>query len=1021
MADEEDAIVNPEEPEEEKVAETSASKESAEMAETALIEAGETRSTPFGLVRSREISKEMEESYLDYAMSVIVSRALPDVRDGLKPVHRRVLYAMWDTGLKSSVKYRKSAAVVGEVMKSYHPHGDSAIYDTLVRMAQLFSMRYPLVDGQGNFGSVDGDSAAAMRYTEARMASIAEELLMDIEKETVDFIPNFDGMTTEPTVLPSKLPNLLLNGALGIAVGMATNIPPHNLTELCDALINLSDNPELTVDELMAWVKGPDFPTGGLIFNTEDIRTAYTTGKGRIVMRGVAEILEQPRGYQILISALPYQVNKSDLVTKIADLVKDKKIEGISDLRDESDRDASIRIVIDLKQSAFPKKILNQLYSMTVLESAFHVNMLALVDGIQPRVLTLKQVLEEHLKHRAVVIRRRTTFELNRAKDRAHILEGLKIALDHIDAVIDTIRKSANRDEARVNLVKQFKLTEVQANAILDMRLSALAALERQRVDDELKEKMLLIADLEAILASGERIRSIIKEELVRVRDTYGDERRTQVIPQGVTGFKAEDLIPNEQVIVTVTTGGYIKRVQVATYRSQNRGGKGIVGMGTKEEDAVEHLISTWTHNDILFFSDRGRLFTAKVYDLPSASRTAKGQAMPNIIQISPEEKITTILTLDKTGRDANTYFFMGTEKGVVKKTRLDAYANVRKTGLIAIKLRENDTLRWVAMTSGENRVMMVSHAGQAILFAETDVRPMGRSASGVMGMRLRSGDKVMAMTVIPKKLVELVEEEGSKKRGRKPEGPMLLTVVENGFGKRTAIDEFRGQRRGGIGVRAAKTTAKTGKVVAAIVTIGDLGDLIIISKAGVVIRMPLKSAKKLGRDAQGVTLMRLKGLKDRVVSVTVIIKSDDNDDDVPPPSTGTGVVGAPDTGTDLPPATADRPGELPPDDDELDDDDGATDKSDEEADEETPDEEQVVAAESQAATTVEKPAKPVKKPRIKKTPTPEVVNAPATETEGEELPETIAEDDATTPRLPRVVTTDPDEPNYWGTGGLWK
>jgi DNA gyrase subunit A len=975
-----------------------------EAAETAVapLAPNEARTTEFGLVRAREISKEMEESYLDYAMSVIVSRALPDVRDGLKPVHRRVLYAMWDTGLKSGVKYRKSAAVVGEVMKSYHPHGDSAIYDTLVRMAQFFSMRYPLVDGQGNFGSVDGDSAAAMRYTEARMAGIAEELLLDIEKETVDFVPNFDGMTTEPTVLPSKLPNLLLNGALGIAVGMATNIPPHNLTELCDALINLSDNPDLSVDELMTWVKGPDFPTGGLIFNTEDIRSAYTTGKGRIVMRGVAEILEQPRGYQIVISALPYQVNKADLVTKIADLVKDKKIEGISDLRDESDRDASIRIVIDLKQTAFPKKILNQLYSLTVLESAFHVNMLALVDGIQPRVLTLKQVLEEHLKHRVVVVRRRTTFELKRARERAHILEGLKIALDQIDTVIATIRKSANRDEARVNLIGQFQLTEIQAGAILDMRLSALAALERQRVEDELKEKMALIADLEAILASDERIRTIIKDELIHVRDTYGDARRTQVIPQGVTGFKAEDLIPNEQVIVTVTTGGYIKRVPVATYRSQHRGGKGIVGMGTKEEDDVEHLISTWTHNDILFFSDRGRLFTAKVYDLPSVSRTAKGQAMPNIIQIAPTEKITTILTLDKASRDASTYFFMGTEKGVVKKTRIDAYANVRKTGLIAIKLRENDTLRWVAMTSGENRVMLVSHAGQAILFAETDVRPMGRSASGVMGMRLRAGDKVMAMTVIPKAILELVEEaegvtplrqgsegvsaKASKKRGRKPGGPMLLTVVENGFGKRTSIDEFRGQRRGGIGVRAAKTTAKTGKVVAAIVTIGDTGDLIIISKAGVVIRMPLRSAKKLGRDAQGVTLMRLKGLKDRVVSVTVIIKSEDSDDNVPPPTSGTGVVGAPEMAPDSSAPQGDKSGmdeELLPEEDLETEDSSLNSAEDNKADSEA----------DASGDMEEKQAKKSKTPKKKK------------ELETEE----------TSLQSPDSNLPEKDEPNYWG------
>lgn len=844
--------------------------------------------TEFGKIQLRKLEKEMEESYLDYAMSVIVSRALPDVRDGLKPVHRRVLYAMWETGLKSTTKYRKSAAVVGEVLKSYHPHGDIAVYDSLVRMAQFFAMRYPLIDGQGNFGSIDGDSAAAMRYTEARMAGIAEELLLDIDKETVPFIPNYDGSTVEPSVFPAKLPNLLLNGALGIAVGMATNIPPHNLRELCDAVIRLIDHGDASIDDLMEFVTGPDFPTGGLIFNTEDIKTAYSTGKGRIVMRGVAEIVEQTRGYQIIISAIPYQVNKAELIIKIADLVKAKKLEGISDIRDESDRKDGIRIVIDLKQSAFPKKILNQLFAMTPLESAFHVNLLALVDGIQPRILTLKQVLEEYLKHRVVVVRRRTEYELRRAQERAHILEGLKIALDHIDEVIATIRKSASRDDARVNLIEKYALSELQANAILDMRLSALAALERQRVEDELKEKMALIAELEAILSSQERIRGIIKSELIDVRDRFGDNRRTTVIPNPVSGFRAEDLIPNEQVIVTVTATGYIKRVPVATYRSQHRGGKGIVGMGTKDEDVVEHLLSTWTHNDILFFTNRGRLFTAKVYDLPSSSRTAKGQAMPNIIQIAPDEKVSAIIALDKTTRAEAKYFFMATEKGIVKKTSIDAYATIRKSGMIALKIRDQDTLQWVALTSGEDRIMMVSSAGQAILFKESDARPMGRSASGVMGMRLRTGDRVMAMTVIPRELFE-EPKELTKKRGRKPDGPMLLTILENGFGKRTPIDEFRGQRRGGLGVRAARTKGKTGKVVAALVTLGELGDLILVSKAGVVIRMPLRSAKKLGRDAQGVTLMRFKGT-DHVSSVTVLQKTDEDIDEIPPSPTG--VVG---------------------------------------------------------------------------------------------------------------------------------
>lgn len=977
------------------------------------VAAGDEQTTDFGVVKAREIAKEMEESYLDYAMSVIVSRALPDVRDGLKPVHRRVLYALHDMGLRHSAKYTKSSKVVGEVLGKYHPHGDQAVYDTLVRLAQPFAMRTPLVDGQGNFGSIDGDAPAAMRYTEARMSAIAEELLVDIDKATVDFLPNYDGSTTEPTVLPAKLPNLLLNGALGIAVGMATNIPPHNLTELCSALIELNQNPELTVDDLMASITGPDFPTGGLIFNTEDIRAAYTTGKGRIVMRGIAEIEELAKGYQIVISALPYQVNKADLVTKIADLVKEKKIEGVSDLRDESDRESSVRIVVDLKQTAFPKKVLNQLFALTTLETAFHVNLLALVDGIQPRVLNLKQVLEEYLKHRMTVIRRRTEFELARARERAHILEGLKIALDHIDAVIETIRQSANRDEARTNLIKKFTLTEIQATAILDMRLAALAALERQRVEDELADKRALIVELEAILASEERIRGLINDDLVELRDTYGEARRTQVIPQAVTGFRAEDLIPNEQVIVTLTGGGYVKRVPVATYKSQHRGGKGIVGMGTKEEDVVGHLLSTWTHNDILFFTDRGRLFAAKVYDLPSASRTAKGQAMPNIIQIAPDEKVTTVIALDKSMRDDSTYFFMGTEKGVVKKTRLDAYTNVRKSGIIALKIRDNDTLRWVALTGGENKIMMVSHAGQAILFNETDVRPMGRSASGVMGMRLRAGDKVMAMTVIPKNLVEPSPEEGPKKRGRKPEGPMLLTVVENGFGKRTAIDEFRGQRRGGLGVRAARTTAKTGKVVGAIVTLGDLGDLVMVSKAGVVIRMPLKSAKKLGRDAQGVTLMRFKG-SDRVASVIVVRKSDENDDDIPPPTSGTGVVGGPEGPSPDQNPLSDTTGELDEPDfaEEVKIESGRLNLGEENGkpDDEFSDSEpkHIHATNSEGGSSEVEESLPTAK--TVKTRNPKIQTSDSmTRTREKPL------------RIPKIPKKDPKEPNYWGSGGLWQ
>lgn len=921
--------------------------------------AAEAEMTNAGLIAPRLLEQEMEESYLDYAMSVIVSRALPDVRDGLKPVHRRVLYAMHELGLRSNGKHRKSATVVGDVLGKYHPHGDSAVYDTMVRLAQPFAQRYRLVDGQGNFGSIDGDSAAAMRYTEAKMTSVTEEMLADIEKDTVDFAPNFDGSRQEPVVLPARVPNLLLNGGLGIAVGMATSIPPHNLTEVCTAVIRLIENPEITLDQLMESIKGPDFPTGGLIFNIDDIKNAYATGKGRIVMRGVAEIVERDRGFQIVISALPYQVNKADLVTKIANLVKDKKLEGISDLRDESDREEGVRVVIDLKSSAFPKKILNQLYSMTALETAFHVNMLALVDGLQPRVLTLKQVLEEFLKHRSIVIRRRTQFELTRAEERAHILEGLKIALDHIDEVIETIKKSANREAAAKNLVTKFKLTEIQANAILEMRLSALAALEQQRVEDELKEKMALIAELKAILASEEKIRAIVRTELEEVIERHGDERKTQIVPQAIGGFRAEDLIPNEQVIVTLTSGGYIKRVPVATYRSQHRGGHGMIGMGTKEEDVVDHMLSTWTHNDILLFTNLGRLFVTKVYDLPAGSRQAKGQAIPNVIQIAPDEKVTTVIALDpKTPAE---YFFMGTERGVVKKTAIKAYDNVRKTGIIAIKLRPGDTLGWVATTTGKDRVMMATRNGQAILFAESDVRPMGRSASGVTGMRLRAGDQVMAMTVIRESDTET--EEG--KRGRKPDGPMLLTILENGFGKRSSIDEFRGQRRGGLGVRAAKVTKKTGSLIGAHVTMDDHGDLVMISEGGVVIRIPLRSVKKLGRDTQGVTLMRLKE-GDKVSSVAVVGKSDGEDEDgVPLP---------------LPPTDGEPPVAN------LDDNSG-----------------------SESADA--KPAKSSTKV-TKAQPTPEP------EPEPESEPDELDEDTATEAEAPvdEETPAKSDEPNYWGS-----
>ncbi|OGD65765.1 DNA gyrase subunit A, partial [Candidatus Berkelbacteria bacterium RIFCSPHIGHO2_12_FULL_36_9] len=813
--------------------------------------------TEYGLVKPRNIETEMQDSYLDYAMSVIVARALPDVRDGLKPVHRKVLYSMHELGLTSHAKYRKSATVVGDVLGKYHPHGDIAVYDTLVRLAQNFSMRYPLVDGQGNFGSMDGDNAAAMRYTEARLTAVAEEMLADIDKNTVNFIPNFDGSREEPAVLPAKVPQLLLNGTLGIAVGMATNIPPHNLGEIVDGTINLIDNPEITLEELMQFIPAPDFPTGSNIYNPEDIKTAYATGKGRVLMRAVSSIEEKKiGGFRIIVSEIPYQVNKADLISKIAELVKLKKIEGISDLRDESDRKEGVRIVIELKNNAYPKKILNQLYELTAMQCVFHINMLALIDGIQPKILTLKNVLEEFVKHRQKVIRRRTEFELNKTKERAHILEGLKKALNHIDEVINTIRKSETKEIAHKNLMLKFDLSNKQSAAILEMRLSALAGLERKKVADELKEKLELIKKLESILGSEAEILKIIKRELLEIKEKYADPRRSKIIAQQIGQFKAEDLIPNEQVIVSLTRGNYIKRVPVSTYRAQNRGGKGVSGMTTKEEDAVEHLLVTWTHHDIMFFTDRGRVFNAKVYDLPSVSRTAKGQAIVNILQIAPEEKVTAVIALDPKKKDGLKYFFMGTKLGVVKKTEIEAYRNVRKSGMIAIKINANDELKWVLTTSGKDRIIIISHSGQSIYFDENNVRSMGRSAAGVRGIKLRTGDEVISMNI--------ASDENSQ----------VFTILRNGFGKRTAISNFNLQKRGGIGIRASKVTEKTGNVVEAMVVSGDEGDIVIISKHGQVIRTSLKSVKKLGRDTQGVTLMRLnKG--DRVASMTLLRKEE--------------------------------------------------------------------------------------------------------------------------------------------------
>ncbi len=814
--------------------------------------------TAYGMIEPQALTDEMRKSYLDYAMSVIVSRALPDVRDGLKPVHRRILYAMWSIGLRAGGKFRKSATVVGEVLGKYHPHGDTAVYDSMVRMAQDFSMRYMLVRGQGNFGSMDGDSAAAMRYTEAKLSAISEELLFDIEKNTVNFTPNFDGSHQEPLVMPAKLPNLLLNGTMGIAVGMATNIPPHNLKELVDAIAHLLDNPEAAVEDLMQFVKGPDFPTGGVIYNQKDILQAYATGKGGIVMRGVAEVVENKNGlFQIVISEIPYQVNKATLVEKIADLVKEKKLEGIRDLRDESDKDG-VRVVVDLKKDAYPKKILNSLFKLTQLQETFHVNMLALIDGIQPKVLTLKMVLEEYIKHRVEVVRRRTQYDLDKAKERAHILEGLMIALNNIDAVIKVIKASKDKDIARVNLMKKFKLTERQAVAILDMKLSTLANLERLKIENELKEKRALIKDLEAILKSTVKIRGIIKKEISDLSEKFGDERRTKVMAHGVKEFSTEDLVPNEEAVVVMTRDGYIKRTPPDTFKVQGRGGKGVIGLTTKEEDMVEMMFTTMTHNDLLFFTTKGRVFQLKAYEIPQAARTAKGTPIVNFLQLAGGEKITSVLPLDKLAKSK--YLFFATEKGLVKKVEINAFDNVRRSGLIAIKIKDDDKLIWTKPTAGDDHIELVTAEGQAIRFKETDVRDMGRNAAGVRGIRLKKkDDAVVGMGVIKN------DKEKIKKY-------QLLAIAAGGFGKRTPIGLYKLQGRGGSGIKTAKVTAKTGKLINAFIVNAESmadKDLIIISEKGQVIRLPFKAVNQLGRDTQGVRLMRFKEASDKVACVT--------------------------------------------------------------------------------------------------------------------------------------------------------
>ncbi|PLX21678.1 DNA gyrase subunit A [Candidatus Parcubacteria bacterium] len=842
--------------------ETSKNKDSKEKKELEEEQSGhlivsEKTETEYGTIEPEGIADEMKKSYLDYAMSVIISRALPDVRDGLKPVHRRILYAMWSLGLKSNAKFRKSATVVGEVLGKYHPHGDSSVYEAMVRLAQDFSMRYPLVRGQGNFGSMDGDGAAAMRYTEAKLSAIAEEMLYDIDKDTIDFIPNYDGSQKEPRVLPAKLPQLLLNGTMGIAVGMSTNIPPHNMKELGDAITHLIDNPDANVDDLMEFVKGPDFPTGGIIYDKRDIKQAYATGKGGIVLRGKAEIIEPKSGnFQIVITELPYQTNKSTFVEKIADLVKNKKLEGVKDLRDESDKEG-VRVVIDLKKDAYPKKIINSLYKQTQLQTTFHVNLLALVDGIQPKILTLKMVLEEYIKHRTDIIRRRTEFELRKAQARAHILEGLMIALKNIDAVIKVIKASKDKEAAKVALMKKFKLSEIQAVAILEMRLQNLANLEKLKIENELKEKKKLIKELEGILASKVKVKNIIKKDIEELIEKSDTDRRTQVVARGVKDFAIEDLVPNEETFVMMTGDGYIKRLSPDTFKVQSRGGKGVVGLTTKEEDSVEFMFSSMTHNDVLFFTTKGRVFQLKVYEIPQATRTAKGQAIVNFLQLMPTEKVTSILPMDKVADYK--FLFFATEKGLVKKVKIDAFSNVRRSGLIAIKIKDEDSLIWAKPTTGKDHVQLITAGGQAIRFKETDVRDMGRGASGVTGIKLKKDDILVGMGII---------SNGDDKKGK----IQVLAVMEKGFGKRTNLDLYKVQGRSGSGIKTAKVTEKTGKIVNSFVvdsvSMKDM-DLVIISEAGQVIRLPFSSVAQSGRDTQGVRLMRFKKDNDNVASVT--------------------------------------------------------------------------------------------------------------------------------------------------------
>ncbi|MBO0587571.1 DNA gyrase subunit A [Sporosarcina sp. E16_8] len=808
-------------------------------------------------VKGINISTEMKTSFLDYAMSVIVSRALPDVRDGLKPVHRRILYAMQDLGNTADKPHKKSARIVGDVIGKYHPHGDSAVYETMVRMAQDFNYRYMLVDGHGNFGSVDGDGAAAMRYTESRMSRIAMELLRDINKDTVDYQDNYDGQEREPIVLPSRYPNLLVNGTTGIAVGMATNIPPHHLGETIDAVLALADNPAITTEELMEIIPGPDFPTGGIILGRSGIRRAYETGRGSVIIRGRVEIEQQSNGREtLLVHELPFQVNKARLIEKIAELVRDKKIDGITDLRDESDRNG-MRIVMEIRRDANANVLLNNLYKQTALQSSFGVNMLALVDG-QPKILALKEILYHYLEHQKVVIRRRTQYDLKKAEDRAHILEGLRIALDNIDKIITLIRGSKTTDEAKTGLMDQFNLSDRQAQAILDMRLQRLTGLERDKIESEYEALQLLMSELRAVLADESKLLEIIREELLEVKIRFEDKRRTEITLGGAEMIEDEDLIPVENSVLTLTHNGYIKRLPANTYRSQRRGGRGIQGMGTNDDDFVEHLLNTSTHDTILFFTSRGRVFRTKGYQVPEFSRTAKGLPIINLLGVDKDEKVTAMIPVDVFEDDK--YLFFSTRDGVVKRTPVSEFANIRSNGLIALTLRGDDELIAVKMTKGDENISIGTKDGMLIKFNETDIRSMGRIAGGVRGIRLREGDIVIGMDTVH-------------------EGDEILVVTEKGFGKRTPEDEYRIQTRGGYGLKTLNVTERNGLLVA-MKTVDGTEDLMLITIHGILIRMDIDDISVIGRSTQGVRLIRL-GEDELVATVAKVVKEEEEEEEL--------------------------------------------------------------------------------------------------------------------------------------------